>query len=52
MMSAIATAIDSDDPEEIERIVESIEDPAGTFYRVSIPSALFRKKIVEEHVKA
>jgi len=52
MMSAIATAIDSDDPEEIERIVESIEDPAGTFYRVSVPSALFRKKIVEEHIKA
>ena len=51
MMSAIATAIDSDDPEEIERIVDSIVDPAGTFYRTSVPSALFRKKIVEEHME-
>ena len=46
MLSAIATAIDADDPEEIEKIVESIEDPAGTFYRTSLPSALLRKKVI------
>lgn len=51
MMSAIATAIDSNDPDEILKIVDSIEDPAGTFYRVSVPAALFRKKIVEEKVE-
>jgi len=48
MMSAIATAIDSNDPDEILEIIDSIEDPAGTFYRVSVPAALLRKKIVEE----
>lgn len=52
MMSAIATAIDSNDPEEIIEIVDSIEDPAGTFYRVSVPAALFRKRIVEEKAEA
>ncbi len=45
MLSAIATVIDADDPEEIEKIVDSIEDPAGTFYRTSLPGALLRKKI-------
>jgi len=51
MMSAIATAIDSNDPYEILEIIDSIEDPAGTFYRVSVPAALFRKKIVENNVE-
>lgn len=45
MLSAIATVIDADDPEEVEKIVDSIEDPAGTFYRTSLPGALLRKKI-------
>jgi len=46
MMSAIATMIDSNDPEEIERIIEQIEDPAGTFYRFSLPSAIIRRKVL------
>jgi F420-non-reducing hydrogenase small subunit len=45
MMSSIATLIDSNDPNEIERIIEGLEDPAGTFYRYSIPSAILHKKI-------
>jgi len=45
MLSAIATVIDADDPQEIDKIVETIEDPAGTFYRTSLPAALLRKKI-------
>jgi F420-non-reducing hydrogenase small subunit len=45
MMSAIATVIDADTPEEIEKVVDTIVDPAGTFYRTSLPHALLRKKI-------
>jgi F420-non-reducing hydrogenase small subunit len=48
MLSAIATAIDANDPEEIEKIIRQIEDPAGTFYRVSVPAAMLRRKIVKE----
>ena len=44
MMSAIATMIDANEPEEIEKIIEGIEDPAGTFYRFSIPASILRKK--------
>jgi F420-non-reducing hydrogenase small subunit len=45
MMSAIGTMIDSDDPEEILRIIDTIDDPAGTFYRFSLPGSLLRRKI-------
>jgi F420-non-reducing hydrogenase small subunit len=46
MMSAIATMIDSNDENEIERIIETIEDPAGTFYRYSLPSSMLRRKFL------
>ena len=45
MMSAIGTMIDSDDPEEILRIIDTIDDPAGTFYRFSLPGSLLRRKV-------
>jgi len=45
LMSALASAIDSNDPEEIERIIaEGIPDPAGTFYRFSLASSLLRRR--------
>ncbi|MBC8486610.1 MAG: oxidoreductase [Bacteroidetes bacterium] len=45
MLSAIATVIDSNDPGEIEGIINQIEDPAGTFYRMSVPAGILRRKI-------
>lgn len=45
MMSAIATMIDSNDPEEIQKIVDQIDDPAGTFYRFSLPGSILRRKM-------
>lgn len=45
MMSAVATMIDANTSEEIEKIVEQIVDPAGTFYRFSLPGSIIRKKI-------
>jgi F420-non-reducing hydrogenase small subunit len=46
MMSAIATMVDSNNPEEIEEIIEQVEDPAGTFYRFSLPSSILRRKLL------
>ena len=43
MASAIASVIDSADPAEIERIVATISDPAGTFYRFSLPDSMLRR---------
>ncbi|MGQ9504089.1 MAG: F420-nonreducing hydrogenase [Thermogutta sp.] len=45
LMTALASVIDSNDPEEIERIIqEGIPDPVGTFYRFSLPHSLLRRK--------
>ncbi len=46
MMSAIATMIDSNDSDEIEKIIETIDDPAGTFYRFSLPGSILRRKVL------
>jgi len=46
MMSAIATMIDSDDPDEIEEIIKGFPDPAGTFYRFSLPASILRRTII------
>lgn len=39
MIAALASVIDSGDPDEIERILDGLVDPIGTFYRFSMASA-------------
>ena len=47
MMSALASVIDSEDPEEIDRIIrEGIPDPIGSFYRFSLAHSLLRRKVL------
>ena len=46
MMSAIGTMIDSNEEDEIANIVEQIDDPAGTFYRFSLPGSILRRKLL------
>jgi len=46
-LSAVASVIDSDDPEEINKIIEDIRDPVGTFYRYSLPDSLLRRAVVK-----
>lgn len=44
LMSALASVIDSEDPEEIERIIQQgIPDPAGSFYRFSLAHSPLRR---------
>jgi len=44
LMSALASVIDSDDPQEIQDIIaRGIPDPVGTFYRFSLPGSLLRR---------
>ncbi len=40
MLGAVASIVDSDVPEEVERIMGQVQDPAGTFYRFSLPGSL------------
>lgn len=46
MMSAIGTMIDANETEEIAEIVDQIADPAGTFYRFSLPASIIRRKVI------
>ncbi len=39
MVAALASVIDSEDPDEIDRILDGIVDPVGTFYRFSLARA-------------
>lgn len=44
ILSAIASHIDSDDPEEVERILDTLLDPVGTFYRFGLPHSMLRRR--------
>lgn len=40
MLTAIASVIDSNDPDEVDRILDGIVDPAGSFYRFGLPHSM------------
>lgn len=43
LLSSISSIIDSDDEDEINRIITQIKDPLGTFYRFTLPSSVLRR---------
>jgi len=42
LLSAVASVIDSNDPEEIDKILDGIPDPAGQMYRFNMAGSLLR----------
>jgi F420-non-reducing hydrogenase small subunit len=42
LISAVASVIDSNDPNEIDTILDGIPDPAGMFYRFNLAGSLLR----------
>jgi F420-non-reducing hydrogenase small subunit len=46
-LSALASLIEAKDEKEIEKIVETIVDPAGTFYRFSLPKSILGRRKME-----
>jgi len=44
MISALSSVIDATDPAEINRILEGVPDPAGTFYRFSVAASLLHRR--------
>jgi F420-non-reducing hydrogenase small subunit len=42
LIGAYASVIDSNDPQEIERILDGIPDPVGQFYRFNLAGSLLR----------
>jgi F420-non-reducing hydrogenase small subunit len=47
MIAALASVIDSKDPDEIDRILDQIVDPVGTFYRFSMSKATLGRVAVD-----
>jgi F420-non-reducing hydrogenase small subunit len=43
-LSAVASLLDATKEAEIERILESIPDPVGLFYRYSLPASLIHRR--------
>ena len=48
MLGAVTSTIDSSDPEEIQKIADQVVDPAGTFYRFSMPVSMLKRKREED----
>ncbi len=46
-LSAFASILATNDEKEIDKIVQTIVDPAGTFYRFSLPTSILRRKRLE-----
>jgi F420-non-reducing hydrogenase small subunit len=44
MLSAIASIYQGDDPDTINRMIEEVVDPAGTFYRFGLPDSMLKRK--------
>jgi F420-non-reducing hydrogenase small subunit len=45
MMSTIANIVDEKEPEEIKKILNDVVDPAGFFYRFSLPVSIIRRNL-------
>ncbi len=52
MIAALSSVIDAVTPEEVNRIIDKIADPLGTFYRFSLPRSTFKRvqNIVKEKI--
>lgn len=44
IVSALGSILDTEDPEEAERIMSQIPNPIGTFYRFGLPGSLLRRR--------
>lgn len=51
MISVLGGLIDSDDPEEVKKIVSTIVDPVGTLYFFGVSKSLIKQSGVKKEVK-
>lgn len=46
-LAALASILDTNDEKEMDKIVQTIVDPAGTFYRFSLPKSILGRRRME-----
>lgn len=44
-LSAITSVFNADEEETLKKIVDSLDDPAGYFYRFSLPTSMLENKL-------
>ena len=49
IVSALGSVIDSEDPEEVNRIMDQIPCPAGLFYRFGLAHSILRRKTTDDY---
>jgi len=47
-LSALASIIDIDDEDQMDRLLDSLPDPAGLFYMYSLPVSMLRRKAADK----
>ena len=52
MISALASILGIEDEEkmsdeEVEKLIEKVRDPVGTFYKYALPAALINRKVMK-----
>jgi len=47
-LTALASVIDANNPDEIEKILDGIVDPAGTFYRYSLADSMINRARIKQ----
>ena len=45
LITAFASVIDSNDPEQIDHILDGIPDPVGQFYRFNLAGSLLKAAV-------
>jgi F420-non-reducing hydrogenase small subunit len=45
-ISAVASLLDANEPDELEALAEKVPDLIGTFYRYSLPASLLRRRTI------
>lgn len=46
-LSSFASMIDADSEDEVDRVIDGIVDPVGTFYRYSLPASLLHRSLLK-----
>jgi len=51
MVAALSSVVDAQNPEDARKIMETIADPMGTFYRFSMAGSLLRRVQIKNNNK-
>ncbi|MFC1745727.1 oxidoreductase, partial [Candidatus Riflebacteria bacterium] len=48
LLSALASVVDADSETKIQKVIDEIPDPLGTFYRFGLADSILRRKVMKD----